>query len=278
VPPPPAGAIATASDDVRTTIARAAANYSTSADGYAEFWSPVIRPVGRRLLDALPWDRARWILDVGTGTGALIPDLLQRAPSARVVGIDPSLGMLDRARRVRMPLAAMDAMALGLRAGTFDVAVLAFVLFHVPDPPAALSEVRRALRHPGSIGLTTWAEEPATPAIRIWDEELDTDGAWDPSPHSTQATLMDSPEKVRDLLDAAGFAPGGVWLERVEYQWSVPRFMGLRTGFGTTKRRLETLDPATRQACLDRIAARLARLGTADFVCRGTAVCATAAA
>ena len=30
-------------------VERIAANYSASADGYAEFWSPVIRPVGRRL-------------------------------------------------------------------------------------------------------------------------------------------------------------------------------------------------------------------------------------
>jgi precorrin-6B methylase 2 len=55
----------------------------------AEFWSPVIRPPGRRLLDALPWDRMSRILDVGTGTGALIPDMVRLAPRARIVGIDP---------------------------------------------------------------------------------------------------------------------------------------------------------------------------------------------
>jgi SAM-dependent methyltransferase len=216
-------------------IAHTPMNYSATADAYAEFWSPVIRLPGRRLLEALPWDHVRRVLDVGTGTGALIPEILNHAPTARVIGIDPSWGMLARAMGTRVPLVAMDAMALGVRAGTFDVAVLAFVLFHVPDPPVALAEVRRVLRRRGSVGMTTWAEEPATPANQIWDDELGVAGAWDPRPQATQDALMNAPEKVRDLLDAAGFTPGRVWIERVEHQWSVPRFMGLRTGFGITQ-------------------------------------------
>jgi SAM-dependent methyltransferase len=267
-----------ATDEAERMMARVTMNYSASADGYAEFWSPVIRPSGRRLLDALPWVGASRILDVGTGTGALVADIRQLAPTARVIGIDRSLGMLARATGARTPLAAMDAMALGVRAGTFDIAVLAFVLFHVPDPPLALGEVRRALRHRGTLGVTTWAEEPTTPARQIWDEELGRWGAWDPAPPTTQEALMNSPEKVGGLLRAAGFTPGRVWIERVEYQWDVPRFMGLRTRFGGTKRKLETLDPETRQAFLDRIEDRMARLGSKDLLCRGTAICATAVA
>src|SRR5215470_5979270 len=132
-------------DDAEKMMARVTMNYSASADGYAEFWSPVIGPPGRELLEALPWRRASRILDVGTGTGALIADIRHLAPTARVIGIDRSLGMLGRARGTGVPLLVMDAMALGIRAGTFDIAVLAFVLFHVPDPSAALVEVRRTL-------------------------------------------------------------------------------------------------------------------------------------
>ena len=44
--------------DAEPTFTRTPLNYSASADGYAEYWSPVIRPLARRLLDALPWDRA----------------------------------------------------------------------------------------------------------------------------------------------------------------------------------------------------------------------------
>jgi SAM-dependent methyltransferase len=161
---------------------RLAQNYSGAADGYAEFWSPVICPVGRRLLDALPFDRASRILDVGTGTGALIPDIRERAPRARIVGVDRSFGMLARAARTGVDLAMMDAARLGLRTDAFDVAVMAFVLFHIPEPLTALAELRRVLRRRGVLGIVTWAEETSPRAGEVWEEELAACGACDPSP------------------------------------------------------------------------------------------------
>jgi len=92
--------------------------------------------------------------------------------------------------------------------------------------------------------MTTWGEDPATLASQIWDEELSGRGAWDPSPQPPDHESMNTPEKVGSLLSAAGFTLGRVWLEPLEYQWDVPRFTGLRTRFGATKRKLDTLDPA----------------------------------
>jgi SAM-dependent methyltransferase len=257
---------------------RLAQNYSGAADGYAKFWSPVICPVGRRLLDALPFDRASRILDVGTGTGALIPDIRERAPRARIVGVDRSFGMLARAARTGVDLAMMDAARLGLRTDAFDVAVMAFVLFHIPEPLTALAELRRVLRRRGALGIVTWAEETSPRAGEVWEEELAACGACDPSPMPPRRhDLMNTSEKVTELLRTAAFVPIRVWIERIEHHWDVTRFMALHTRFGETKRKLETLHPGARDTLLVRISERMARLGPADFLYRGSAICAVAA-
>jgi SAM-dependent methyltransferase len=258
-------------------VGRIATNYSAAAEGYAEFWSPLIRPVGRRLLAALGWRDVRRVVDIGTGTGALLPDIRRYAPMASVVGVDCAPGMLALASRAGVGLAAMDAMQLGLRTDAFDVALMVFMLFHVPEPAAALAEARRVLRADGRLGLVTWMHDPTPPAGRVWDEELDAQGVSDPRPVPRGDATMDTPAKVTTLLTAAGFATDGVWVEAIHHRWDAGRFMGLQTHFGATKRRLDRLDSSTRQAVLTRIAARLSELSAEEFVYRATAVCAVAA-
>lgn len=258
-------------------VARVAANYSSAADGYAEFWSPVIQPVGRRLLSAVPWARVTRVLDVGTGTGALVPEIVAFAPAASVIGVDPAAGMLRIASTAGARLAVMDAMSLGLATGCVDVAVMAFVLFHVPDPVGALAEIRRVLRPGGALAIATWLDDPVPPAGQLWDAELDRHGALDPNPQPRRDELMNSREKLARLLAEAGFAAARTWTESIEHQWDRARFFGLRTSFGTPHRRLQTLPHDARVALLDRMRERFADLPQDAFLYRATAVCAVAA-
>lgn len=110
----------------------------------------------RRLL--LPFRDAlrssRTILEIGTGTGALLPLLGEIAPSAQLIGIDLAWGMLRRAR-ARSPdawLIQADAHRLPFPARAFDRAVCHNVFPHFRDPKAALSELARVL-HPGGLLL-----------------------------------------------------------------------------------------------------------------------------
>ncbi len=261
------------SDDAR----KLADAYSTFARGYADEWSAVIRPRGQCMLAALPWDGARRVLDVATGTGAHLPDIRSAAPHARIVGVDRAPGMLQLARGHGAPLALMDATQLGIRAESIDVAVMAFVLFHLPAPDAALIEVRRVLTPGGSVGTVTWAEDPELEATRVWEAELDAHGARDPAPlPASDHTKTDTPEKITALFARAGLEPVRVWIERFEHRWELDRFVALRSTFGRTMRKLRSLDTETHATFLERARARLAALDASAFLYRAAVVCGVA--
>jgi len=243
-----------------------AAEYSAIAGAYARHWAPVIGPIARSMLEALPLAEARHVLDLGCGTGELLPDLLTAAPRACVIGVDRSEGMLRVARSsASCPLAVMDAERLALGAEQFDLALLAFVLFHVPDPTAALREVRRVVRAGGTVALLTWGEPDSTPGQALWIEELDARGAPpDPrDPSVMQFALMDTAEKLGGLLEGAGLEPVHIWSERFEHRWTSQALLAMQLGCGLAARRLAGLSARSRAECVARMEARLARL-TAD--------------
>lgn len=255
-----------------------AERYSCLAPAYACLWSPVITPMGESLLQALPLSTAAQILDIGTGTGALLPIMHAAAPHATVVGVDRSDGMLQIARTVTdAPLALMDGLDLALRPASFDVAVLAFVLFHFSDPVQGLVEAAHVLRPGGTVGLLTWSDDPSFPAASLWDEELEAYGAA-PEPIYQRAhdRLMDTPEKVEALLAQAGFTSIYTWTEQFEHRWDCEGLFTLRVHYGAHRWRLDTLAPQTRAAFLACVRTRLARMKPEAFVYRPTVVIAVA--
>jgi demethylmenaquinone methyltransferase/2-methoxy-6-polyprenyl-1,4-benzoquinol methylase len=96
---------------------------------------------------------SRSILEVGTGTGALIPCLRERAPGAHVVSVDLAGEMLRRARQ-RCPAAAVvqaDAHRPPFATAAFDLVVCHNSFPHFADKPAALSGLARALQPGGHL-------------------------------------------------------------------------------------------------------------------------------
>ncbi len=91
-------------------------------------------------------------LDLGCGTGRSLP-LFPAA--ARVIGIDPSLDALRRARRRApgVPLVQGNAEALPFRPGAFDTVAATLVFCSVPHPARGLAEVRRVLAPGGTLRM-----------------------------------------------------------------------------------------------------------------------------
>ena len=122
-------------------------------------WS---RFAGDIFLDWLaPPSGLRWI-DIGCGNGAFTERLVERCAPAEVQGIDPSEGQLAFARA--RPAARVaefrrgDAMALPFSTNSFDAAVMALVIFFVPDPAKGVAEMVRVVG-PGGTVATYWAAD-----------------------------------------------------------------------------------------------------------------------
>ncbi|MGH7446024.1 MAG: ArsR/SmtB family transcription factor [Longimicrobiales bacterium] len=94
--------------------------------------------------------------DLGCGSGVVTAEL---APYAgRVIAVDESRAMLAAARRrlhdrdnVELRSGALES--LPVDDGELDAAVMSLVLHYVPEPVAALSEARRALKPGGRVVL-----------------------------------------------------------------------------------------------------------------------------
>jgi 2-polyprenyl-3-methyl-5-hydroxy-6-metoxy-1,4-benzoquinol methylase len=92
------------------------------------------------------------ILDVGTGTGYYIDQLLRDGADA--VGLDVSEGMLRQAHKRLGPDARLiraDARDLPFRQGVFDAVLALRVLSHIEDISRGLHEIHRVLRAFGTL-------------------------------------------------------------------------------------------------------------------------------
>lgn len=120
----------------------------------------------RKTVESLALGGGDEVLDLATGTADLALLVARRHPGVRVVGLDPSAGMLAVGERKigaaalgdRVRLQQGDAQALPFADASFDAACMAFGIRNVPDRPRALREIARVLRPGGRLAILELSE------------------------------------------------------------------------------------------------------------------------
>ncbi len=225
-----------------------AAGWSARAGTYDALMARVTAVAIEPLLDAAAVGPGMRVLDVGCGPGAL--SAAAAARGAHVVGVDLAEGMLAEARR-RHPsveFVCADAEALPFDDGSFDVALGAFLVNHLPDAETAIAEMRRVA---GRIALAAWGPEAEVAFLALPSRAV---ASLDPG-------IPDGPsgERYADRDRLAALAGGTVTevrttlhVDTLDELWE-----GIRGGTVRTAARLEAASPealASARAELTRLA------------------------
>lgn len=135
---------------VRRSFDRAAAHY----DHYADLQ----RRVGVSLLERLDWapEQVRLVVDVGSGTGGVLPRLAERFPVATLVAVDMAEEMLriGRARLAQGRFVCGDAEALPLACACADLLYSNLALQWCGAVERPLAEFARVLRPGGMVAFS----------------------------------------------------------------------------------------------------------------------------
>lgn len=204
--------------------------FDALADGYDRAALRFFPFAADRLAERLAPRPDEKILDVATGTGAVAVAVAQRLRGGRVMAVDISERMLDRAyanvRRMALhnvDLHPMDAAALEFRDCYFDAMTCSFGLFFLPDMPAALREWRRVLRPGGRLVLTGFAAGVFQPLAGLFCEGLASCGGPMLSPEDFGWQRLADPAVVGQLLADAGFEAIESSTEQLGYHLQSPQ-------------------------------------------------------
>jgi len=183
------------------------------------------RPLAKLMFAHVALHAGNRVLDAACGTGIVTRVAAQRFRRlAHIVGLDLNPGMLDVARAhapttgVPVEWRQGDLGALPFPAGSFEVVLCQQGLQFVPDPGAALREMRRVLVPGGRLAFTVFSEVPVYYAV-LADALARHVSAAAATSCLSRYTLQEA-TALRTLVEAAGF--GAITIRVLEVERRMP--------------------------------------------------------
>jgi SAM-dependent methyltransferase len=205
------------------------------------------------------------VVDIGCGTGLTTREVARAAAPGRVVGVDVSERMLERARQltaaegldnIRYELG--DAQVHRFEPAGFDVAISRFGTMFFSDPAVAFANLAAALRPEARLVLLVWQRYEHNEWAQAIDAALG-DAAQPPQPGADPFSLGDA-EATAGLLEGARF--DGVRFEDVHepvlYGHDLDAALAFVRGFQSTSAALASLSDGDAARTVERLREMLA--------------------
>ena len=233
--------------------------------GGLDFYDAELRAHHEHLRAAYGISPGDAVVDIGCGTGLTTREAARGAAPGRVVGVDVSERMLERARQltaaerldnVRYELG--DAQVHRFDPGSFDVAISRFGTMFFSDPAAAFANIAVGLRRGARLVLLVWQRYERND----WMQAIDTalGDAAQPSPPGADPFSLGDAEATAVLLQDAGF--DDIHFEDVHepvlYGHDVDTALAFVRGFQGTSEALATLSDAEAERTVERLRETLA--------------------
>ena len=151
------------------------------------------------------------VLDIGCGTGLTTRDAARAAAPGRVVGVDVSERMLERARQLteaerldNVTFELGDAQVHDFEPARFDLVISRFGTMFFSDPVAAFANIASALGPRGRLVLLVWQRLE----LNQWALAIDAavgEAAQRPPPPGADPFSLGDAEATTAVLERAGF-------------------------------------------------------------------------
>jgi ubiquinone/menaquinone biosynthesis C-methylase UbiE len=235
------------------------AMWDDSAAGWNKWW-PTFERAAQKVSDrlvALAGVRAgARVLDIATGNGEPAVTAARLAgTSGHVTGVDQSPGMLaiarERANTLRLTnleFIESDAEAMALPAASFDACVCRWGLMFMPDLPAVLRTLHRALKPGGGFATAVWNSGDKVPMITLAaDAVRQIAGLKPPPPGALEPTRLADTSILKAALEQAGFSLLAIEPMAVTFEFAtIAEFIAFRSEVGRAQAMMARLDAATR--------------------------------
>jgi SAM-dependent methyltransferase len=223
-----------------------AEGWSANAPGYGALTGRITARFADALLDAARVGPGSRVLDAGCGHGDLCAAAAARG--ARTVGVDLAEGMVRAAQAAHPELEfrVADAEDLPFADASFDAALAAFLVNHLPHPERGARELRRVVAPGGRVAVAMWDRPERVEFLGLLDAAMAAAHVNPPLafPPGPPAFRFADEAELRELLQGAGLE--AIELTAVELRYAIgdvdELWSGVLTGSVRTAAQIRAMD------------------------------------